>query len=324
MIKGICDWGMEKNAWVEIIRKQQACGNPCIFDMSEDNANDAIKDSIQAIATENAFATLMKLFDTNPLLAEKTFSIEHLSSSIISLWKHSAKSFFQKTWIGSTVAKCLSILFGFGMIWVGTNCLLHFGYLGETWLGRLLYQHGDLIRDFLVDNPRISYVLSVILFFAGIELIYQACRVLPVFFADDIANFEFSFSSEGLTATNESKFDINQVEILLMQPSLFHLWTTLEKQLPKIDKWTHKQSQLLIEKSDLKQHQFSVFQITYFTDSGICYSHLITPLPINGWKMNCDNPFSNDERYSETIFLCDKQIVPAANRLRKCFSKFEH
>lgn len=57
VIKGICDWGVSKNTWEEILE-----GNKV--------ANDTVKDSIQSMATTNAFATLKFLLSYDNQLVQ--------------------------------------------------------------------------------------------------------------------------------------------------------------------------------------------------------------------------------------------------------------
>lgn len=62
VIKGICDWAAEKNAWDKIIECVHICG-----DEKKHITNDSVKDSVQGYAMDNAVEAFWRLirFDSN-------------------------------------------------------------------------------------------------------------------------------------------------------------------------------------------------------------------------------------------------------------------
>ncbi len=69
IIKGICDWGADKNSWEQVIKLTNAnYSEDNVFSIRENPAtNDLIKDCIQAYATDHATEALFRLlrFDSN-------------------------------------------------------------------------------------------------------------------------------------------------------------------------------------------------------------------------------------------------------------------
>lgn len=63
VIKGICDWGVSKNTWDQILNGNKITNDTTI-------TNDTVKDSIQAMATANAFATLKYLLSFDRQLVQ--------------------------------------------------------------------------------------------------------------------------------------------------------------------------------------------------------------------------------------------------------------
>lgn len=84
VIKGICDWGLQKNSWGDIVQNMGY-------------TNDLVKDCVQAMATENAFLALEYLikYDSNVFMIDKQdlekpadkFSLRRLKQGVSRVFK---------------------------------------------------------------------------------------------------------------------------------------------------------------------------------------------------------------------------------------------
>lgn len=149
VIKGICDWGAEKNGWDKVI--QIVSENEQKNDASQTgNAsadNDLVKDCVQAYAMENATEALFRLlrFDSNFL---NTYSALP-KSAIPSAYKRKQKLAQVKQFLASKKNRIFQIVSEY-LIWIIVFAVFNFylgkqGYLNVEKISWFVYQIEALI-----------------------------------------------------------------------------------------------------------------------------------------------------------------------------------
>lgn len=297
VIKGICDWGMQKNIWDELLDTQ-------LKGKTDLNA-EQVKNSIQAIATDNAFQTLIRILEHNPqLYQEETFFSVLTSKKRRVTWFEKINVFFLEWKKRLFPSRLLRFIIGVLLIYLSFLFIAfrHFrnvniiSYLAKQDISNPPFV--NKLFDFLTRNT--NFILFVALL-SGLVLVYYSTRIYPFLISKDFAHLQVYLNDE-LTIQNLSEFSLYQVETS---------WIKRRSLAPVIEKQQESQIPIvgrktiltMLERNEIDLLENSSLQFSYLTPENISYFHIFI--------------FLNKKVYSETVFRCKGQKY-------RLYTKYKH
>lgn len=284
VIKGICDWGAEKNSWETAIQIVDQKSQKNTSNSNENSiTNDDIKDYVQAYATDNAAEALFRLlrFDSN-FLDTYSFSKEHNKQGAFKKIKNLTP--FKHFWVIyknkllHVIGICLFLIIAFTV----------FNYISN--LSEYIYR--------LVYGLEILILLYSISIYIYITKPFKHLKCNPI----NIHNIWINFSFEELDLIE------NSAHIILNDyRPIFHVvvsyWRPSGKIIQDIQEIGNLKAQdsINLTELDLLRNE-TVLQIEYELSNGEHYAHLIS---VNQSRKKIIK--YTDIVYCEQIFLIDGQ-----------------
>ena len=314
VIKGICDWGAEKNSWGDALDLLKRCSpENGIFSSCEDSTmNDTIKDCVQAYAMDHATEALFRFlrFDSNFLDAYSPTMKNSLRRKYKRLGKfEKVKQFF---------ALREDLLFKFVQAALVAYPLIYF--FNNIIKNNAIFAINEVVY-------KIIYIFEIFLLMSIVCIlaIKEKMEPHPIEIHHEWVNFSFDvLNLEDCTACiilNDSR-------------PIFHVvaswWLSVDKINKGIQEIGTIKGNQLIEITALNVfNRNTILQVEYELANGGQYIHLISKKPSRKWVRNgsivyCERIYRKDKFKNKLVDIQNEVIHHVINDNGKVYNYIKH